>query len=128
MEKEIIINFFKKIFSFLSAYAWPTYKERIIEALRRAFEVAKDTFIEVLWKSVKDDLTAHAKEACEYGMTYTNTSDFKEKEEAVVTYLFTKIKFPLPLRPFKGLIKNLLKKKIETFIKETLENFQGKLA
>lgn len=120
MNKQIILNFIKKYFFIALSYIKEKFGPRIVEALKSAWE----HFIEVLWDSIKQDIKEQVEETCEFVNNYLSSEEIKEKENIILENLLENIHLPILLKPFKPLIKKIIKKKMETLVKKTLRKLQ----
>lgn len=103
-------------------------KEIIFERIKRYFkqiafpcllktikEIGKP-FIEALWKQLKKDIRNQLILGLGKVSEYVTTNDAKEKEKFLLDFIMSNINLPFALKPFKGLIKSILKCKLEKFI------------
>ena len=79
----------------------------------------------VLWEDhLKETLLDQIKELAQAGVekveTFVNSDNYDEKKEAVINYIFSKIKLPVYLKLFKGIIKSILSKEIDKVIDKLL--------
>jgi hypothetical protein len=94
--------------------------------LKETFKKTKDYFINLLWDSLKEEFSANIKSAVEFVDRYFNSLSYKEKEKDVIDTLFKNAKFPVLLRPFKPLLKKILKDKLHEFISKHLKALNSK--
>ena len=107
------------ILAYFTHYLWPIIKEALLKT--------KDYFIGILWDSVKDEFTSTAKSTVEFVERFFNSTDYKEKEKTVIDTLFQNVNLPLPLKPFKPLLKKILKNKVRKLIGKYLKKLDAKL-
>lgn len=117
MEKEAFKKLMLQMVYFLGAYM----KEFIIPKVKEAFDKSKAVFVEALWDSMKDDLHEQVKSAVEYIERFFNTPEYEIKEKAILDIVFNNIELPLLAKPFKPIIRNMLKSKIREVIKSTIK-------
>ena len=117
MKKEAFKKLMLQMVYFLGAYM----KEFIIPKVKEAFDKSKAVFVEALWDSMKDDLHEQVKSAVEYIERFFNTPEYEIKEKAILDIVFNNIELPLLAKPFKPIIRNMLKNKIREVIKSTIK-------
>ena len=120
MEKQVIVDFIKKYFFIALSYIKEKFGPRIMAAFKSAWE----HFVEVLWNSIKQDVKEQVEETCEFVNKYLSSEEIKEKENIILENLLDNIHLPFVLKPFKPLIKKIIKKKMETLIRKTLRKLQ----
>ena len=101
-------------------YFYEYFKTFLFPQIKEAFLEAKDKFLEELWDKVKDDIHEHAKQAIDYVKKYVESTEYEVREKAAVDFIFEKTNLPLPLKPFKPLIKHIFKKKIRALIEDQI--------
>ena len=78
----------KKLFKEIAKQAWyytlSYFTHYLFPLIREALLKTKEYFINLLWDSIKDEFTTRAKSAVEFIERYFNSSDYKEKEKAVI--------------------------------------------
>ena len=87
----------------------------------------KEYFINKIWESVEEEFTTKARASVKFVKHFFTTLEYKEKEEAAIDTLFKNLKLPLPLRPFKPLLKKILKKKIHELVTSLLDKLDTAL-
>lgn len=116
---------FKEALQKLLAYCWyylfEYFKTYLFPKIKEAFVEAKDKFLESLWEKIKDDVHAHAEQAVQHVNEYVKSESYEEHEKAAVDAIFKKVNLPLPLKPFKPLIKSIFRKKIKAIISDGLK-------
>lgn len=117
MQFTILKELFQKLISYCS-------KEVIKEAFLKALEAFKDT----LWKEIKEEVHNVAKEVISEAEAFLTSVEAQEKEEAILNAIMEKIQLPFILKPFKGIIRNIIKGKLEAFVEETLNKGKDLLA
>lgn len=117
--KKIIKEFWFFVLSYFTSYLFPKIKE--------AFLNSKEQFLEYLWSSIKEDFKLNIEEVIKHVENFFKSTTYELKEKIIVDSLFEKVKLPVVLRPFKALLKKILKDKIHAFIKENLEKVHKKL-
>lgn len=122
MDKKILITIAKQAWGYIISY----FTQYLLPIIKDAFDQTKEYFINTLWDSLKDQFLERAESAVLFVETYFNSCEYKEKEEEVMSLLFKNLDLPLPLKPFKPLIKKLLKKKVRKLISDFLKKFNKK--
>ena len=92
-------------------------KAKFIEGLK----VAGKAFLETLWNYIKEDVILSARKSLKVIESYLNSEDGIIKKKYLVDLIMKKIKLPLPLKPFKFVVKNIIEDKIDEIIKELIE-------
>ena len=122
MDKKLLKEMAKQawyyVLSYFTQYLWPIMKEALVKT--------KDYFIDILWDSVKDEFNATAKSTVEFIERFFDSPDYKEKEKAVIDTLFRNVDLPLPLKPFKPLLKKILRGKVRKLIGKYLKKLDAK--
>ena len=117
--KELLIQAGHYILAYFTHYLLPILKE--------AFLKTKTYFIENLWDMVKDELATQVKSTVVFVEQVMGTPEYKEKEKAVIDTLFKNVHLPLYLKPFRPLVKKILKGKLEKFVSKHLKKLDAKL-
>lgn len=102
--------------------------KEVFMKLKELVKMVKDWCLDmakVLWEDyLKDNLLDQIKELAKDGVnkveTFVNSDNYDEKKEAVINYIFTKIKLPIYLKLFKGIIKSILSKEVDKVIDKLL--------
>ena len=122
MDKKIFKEMVKQAWfyalSYVTHFLVPTIKEAALKA--------KDNFIETIWESVKEDFTENAKSAVAFVERFFESASYKEKEEEVMDILFKNINLPLLLKPFKPLLRKMLRDKVHALINKYLKKLDAK--
>ena len=100
------------LFEYFRTFLFPQIKEALIRH--------KDEFLEDLWNRIKDDIHEHAEQAISFVKEYVESTDYQVREKVAIDTIFKKVNLPLPLKPFKPLIKHIFKQKIRAFIADSL--------
>ena len=111
----------KKFLLWCWYYLFEYFKTFLFPQIKEAFIEAKDKFLESLWDRIKDDLHEHIENGTNYIKEYVLSTDYEAREKVVLENIFKKVNLPLPLKPFKPLIKNAIKKKIRALISDSLK-------
>lgn len=122
MNKKIIMDFIKKYGMAFLLYC----KEKFGPQIKESFKKAWQSFVDTLWDSVKDDFKAEITSTVQFIEHFFGTPDYKEKEEAIIDVLMKNVELPLVLRPFKGLLKSILRNKIRKLIEKTIKKLKAK--
>lgn len=97
--------------------AWQNVLTKLIEGI----EIAGKEFIKILWGYLREEVILSARKSLGIIKTYLESADGISKKEEIINLIMLKIKLPLVLKPFKGLVRNIVKDKIDDVIKELLE-------
>lgn len=81
--------------------------------------------IEKFAPKVKEEITELAQKAVKMLKFRVGNYDHTEKLNIVVDFVMSKIKLPLWLKPFKRVIRNVIKETAEEFIEEAKEKIEG---
>lgn len=81
--------------------------------------------IEKLAPKVKEEITELATKAIKMLKFRVGNYDHTEKLNIVVDFVVSKIKLPLWLKPFKGVVRKVIKETAEGLIKEAKEKVEG---
>jgi hypothetical protein len=81
--------------------------------------------IEKFAPKVKEEISELAKKAIEMLKFRVGNYDHTEKLNIVVDFVMSKIKLPLWLKPFKWVIKKVIKETAEGLIEEAKEKIEG---
>lgn len=113
-------NAFQKFLAWCWFYFYEYFKTFLFPQIKEAFLETKDEFLKNLWNRIKDDIHDKAEKAVEYVKEYVESTDYAVREKVALDYIFKKISLPLPLKPFKFLIRNIFKSKIRALIEDSL--------
>ena len=80
---------------------------------------------EHIWEIIKKEITEAIQETISIIKAYLDSNEGKAKKEAIATIIFEKVKLPVLLRPFKGLIKKKFSDKIDELTVEILRKAEG---
>lgn len=114
-------NTFQKFLAWCWFYFYEYFRTFLFPQIKGTFLEYKDKFLEDLWNKVKDNIHAHGKQAVSYVKEYVESTDYEVREKAALDYIFKKINLPLPLKPFKFLIRSIFKSKIRALIQDNLK-------
>ena len=95
------------------------YKENLQPKVREALKLAGKAFLETFWDFLQDDIILSARKSLKLIEQYVHSKKGEEKKKAIVDLIMAKIKLPLPLKPFKGIIRKVVNNKFDEII-ETL--------
>ena len=107
------------VLAYFTNYLFPKIKEYLLGA--------KDKFIEMLWEEIKEEAKAQVKSTIEYIEKYFNTSDYEAKEKAIITTVCDSLNLPLFLKPFRPLLKRILKGKFKKLVSKHLKKLNQKV-
>ena len=96
-------------------------KEELLPKVIEGFKHAFCVFIETLWKCLREEVIESAKKSLVLIKTIWESAEIKEKKKAILEIIMLKIKLPIVLRPFRGLIKNLISNKIDNILNELID-------
>ena len=115
---------FKKVLQKALAWCWyylfEYFRTFLFPQIKEAFLEAKDKFLEDLWNRIKDDVHAHVEQAISFVKEYVESTDYQVREKVAIDTIFKKVNLPLPLKPFKPLIKHIFKQKVRALIGDSL--------
>ncbi len=75
---------------------------------------------------LKEEINQSSKEAIEKLKIKVENYDYSVKLNAAVEFVISKIKLPLWLKPFKGVIKNVIKENAEELIEKAKDKIEAK--
>ena len=122
MDKKLFTEAMKQAWHYALAY----FTHYLTPILKETFEKTKTYFINLLWDSVKEEFTTRIKATVEFIETFFDSPNYKEKEKAVIDTLFKNVNLPLFLKPFKPLLKKILKGKLHKLIEKYLKKLDAK--
>ena len=96
------------------------FKENLLPKVKEAFKEAFKEFLGIFWKYIKDEVILSARRSLKLIAALMTSPEAQEKKEAIVDLIMLKIKLPLLLRPFKGLIRNMVSDKIDEVLKKVI--------
>ena len=96
------------------------YKENLQQKVREGIKIAAKAFIDALWNYIKEDVILSARKSLKLIMAIMCSPEAEQKKEVIIDLIMLKIKLPLALRPFKFLIRKMLKDKVEEAIRGLL--------
>lgn len=112
---------FQQFIAWCWYYGYEYFRTFLFPKIKESFIEAKNQFLENLWNNIKDDVHGHAEQAVSYVKEYVESSDYEVREKAAIDTIFKKVNLPLPLKPFKPLIKHIFKQKIRDIISDSLK-------
>ena len=121
---------FKEIWNELKANLMTVVREawkKVWESLKTGLQATSKEFLEFLWEFTKDDVILSAQKSLGIIKSYLNSTDAKDKKEYIVELIMTKIKLPLPLKPFKGLVRKLVRDKLDEIINKLIKKSETRL-
>ena len=81
--------------------------------------------IEKFAPKVKEEINERAQKAVGMLKFKVGNYDHTEKLNIVVDFVMSKVKLPLWLKPFKGVVRNVIKETAEGFIEELKEKVEN---
>lgn len=122
MDKKLLQQVAKQAWYYVLSY----FTHYLLPIIRDAFDQAKGYFIEKLWDSVKIQLMTDVQSVVEYAEYFFDSYTYREKEKVVIDTLFKNIELPLALRPFKPLMKKILRDKLRQLISRYLKKLSSR--
>ena len=98
------------------------FKENLLPRAKEAFKKAIKAFLETFWSYIKDEVILSARRSLKIIEALIQSPEIKESKEAIINLIMLKIKLPLILKPFKGLVRSMISNKID----EVLTTILGK--
>lgn len=105
-----------KIIEYFSYLMTKEFLRKCKIALKKALKA----FVKALWKELKEEIRKQVVIGIMKAREYCLSEEAKIHEEFVLDYVMRNIKLPVFLKPFRGLIKSLLKNKLERLIHSLL--------
>ena len=96
-------------------------KNRLWERLKGVFVRAWDSIKETLWNEIKEEVRKCAQELIKDAEVFLTSVEAQEKEKIILDFVMAKIELPVVLKPFKGIIRKILKSKLEETIRGLLQ-------
>lgn len=96
------------------------YKENLQQKVREGLKLAMKSFIDTLWTYIKEDVILSARKSLKLIAALVLSPEGEAKKDAIIDLIMLKIKLPLVLRPFKGLVRKAIENKIDEVIKGLL--------
>ena len=96
-------------------------KNRLWERLKGVFIRAWDSIKEKLWNEIREEVRASARELIADAEIFLTSVEALEKEKLIIDILMSRIELPFVLKPFKGLMRKILKSKIEETVQGLLQ-------
>ncbi len=101
------------------------YRENLQEPIRKAFRYALSAFLKAFWEYVREYVIDSARKSIFLIESFLISDSGKEKKETVVEIIMSRLQLPLPLKPFKFLVKKILRDKIDDVVNGALEKVKG---
>ena len=98
-------------------YFQSSLKGKLQEAIRKASEA----FFRILWDNLKEEVTRVTTEVIKNANDYLRSEGVLAKKEELINKVIKNVKFPLILRPFKGLIKKKILNKVDEVVSNILQ-------
>ena len=116
IEKKVIVTVSKglweKFLFYVKTELWSEIKDVVLKALAEIKEY--------VWTKIKEDVKACATQIIKDAEVFLTSVEAAEKEEAILDAIMAKIELPLLLKPFKKLVRNIIKGKLEDLVKAAL--------
>lgn len=119
MNKKIFQELIKQVWYYVLAY----FTNYLFPILKDSLEKTKNYFINLIWDSVKEDFAGKAESVVKFIDEFLKSDSYKEKEKAAIDTLFKNVNLPLFLKPFKPLLKKLLRNKVRKLVEKYLKKF-----
>ena len=116
MESKIFVQILKKAGTAILAY----FQAKLFDKVKAAFLKGLAAFRDVLWEELKGDLISCAKETVAEAEVFLTSEEAEVKEKLILDAVMMKIQLPVILRPFKGIVRKVIKSKLEDLIKDLL--------
>lgn len=117
IEKKVVVTIAKgaweKFLFYVKTELWCELKDMGLKALAE--------FKEFLWNKIKADVKACAQQIIKDAEVFLTSVEAEQKKEAILDAIMAKIDLPLLLKPFKKLIRNIIKGKLEAAAKSAIE-------
>lgn len=84
------------------------------------------TLIEKFAPKVKEEINEFAAEAIEKLKIKVGNYDYEVKLNALIEYVMSKVNLPLVLKPFKGVVRNVVKDVAEGLIEDVKDRVEDK--
>lgn len=102
---------------------------KILECTRKVLKIVglwllgklKDLWLENLKDYLKEQLEQLAKDAIDEISKLRDSVEYELKREEIYKTIFDKIKLPFFLRPFRSILRNMLKEEVEKRVTGALE-------
>lgn len=121
MLEKILISYLHKGKGALSEYTFKNLKTKLLEAFHKAF----NNFLETFWDSIREEVKEQVIATCDFVQNHLKHPDIQSKKNEIVKYVMEKIKFPLILKPFKGVIENGIKQEVENLVDNAIEQIKN---
>lgn len=103
----------KRIGIYLKNRLWDRVKDKCVKACQ--------AFVEALWSDIKEEVKACAQEIIKDAEIFLTSVEAQEKEKIILDAVMSKIELPFVLKPFKGIVRRILKSKIEETVQGLLK-------
>ena len=102
---------------------------KILECTKKVLKIVglwllgklKDLWLENLKDSLKEQLEQLAKDAIDEISKLRDSVEYELKREEIYKAIFDKINLPFFLKPFRGILRNMLKEEVEKRVTGALE-------
>ena len=94
--------------------------KKIIEQIKKIAE----SLIKKFAPKVKEEAKEFAAEALEKLKDKVENFDYSDELEAVIDFVMDRIKLPLWLKPFKGVVRNVITETVEALIEELKDRIE----
>ena len=117
IDKKIIVTTFKGVGQKLLFYIKTELLEEVKNVCLKACEEVKN----FVWEKIKADVKTCAAQIIKDAESFLASAEAEEKKKAILDAIMAKIELPLILKPFKGIVRNIIKGKLEDLIKTVLD-------
>ena len=97
------------------------YKENLQQKVREGLKLAAHAFFATLWDFLKEDIILSARKSLKRIEQIAHSEKGEKAKKKIVDLIMTKIKLPIVIKPFKGIVKKVVENKIEEIIDTILE-------
>lgn len=94
--------------------------KEFIRKCKVALKKALKAFVKMLWQELKDEIRKQVVIGIMKAQEYCLSEEARIHEEFVLDYVMRHINLPVVLKPFRGLIRSLLKSRLERLIHSLL--------
>ena len=96
------------------------YRENLQVKVREGLKLAAEAFYKTLWEHIKEEVILSARKSLKRIEEVMKSKEFEDRKDRIIDLIMQKIKLPLVLKPFKGLIRKAIDKKFNEIIVELI--------
>ena len=123
MDKKLLAAAAKQFWYYIVAY----FTHYLAPIFKEVLEKTKNYFINLLWDTLKERFNEVVEPAVEYMEKYFGSMDYQQKEKDIINTLLQNANLPVLLKPFKPLLKKILRNKLRELISGCIEKIKAKL-